>query len=88
MGVHRVHGCEEHGLPVPFGASSSWNQSTFDDGVHFVSVPDVVDVLGEVIRQQYIVLQCRLFVHRNSGFVQIVLNFFQILIGVHRVSRL
>ena len=27
----------------------------------------------------------RIFEHRDSGFVQIVLNFFQILIGVHRV---
>ena len=31
-----------------------------DDGVHVVSVPDVVDVLSELIRQQYIVLQCRI----------------------------
>ena len=29
----------------------------FDNGVHFESVLDVVDVLGKVIRQQYIVLQ-------------------------------
>ena len=28
-------------------ASSSWDQSTFDDGVHFVSVAAVVDVLGK-----------------------------------------
>ena len=39
-------------------ASSSWDQSTFNDGMQFISVPDVVNVLGEVIRQQYIVLQC------------------------------
>ena len=53
IGVHRVHGCEQHGLIVPFGTSSSRNQSTLDDGVHVVSVPDVGDVLGEVIRQQF-----------------------------------
>ena len=58
-GVHRVRGCEKHWLPVPFETSSSWNQSTLDDGVHVVSVPEVVDVLGEVVRWQYIVLQCR-----------------------------
>ena len=49
MGVHRPHGCEEHRLPVPFETFSSRNQSTLDDGVHVVSVPDVIDVLGEVI---------------------------------------
>ena len=27
----------------------------------------------------------RIFVHRNSGFIQIVLNFFLILMDVHRV---
>ena len=29
---------------------TSQDQSTLNDGVHVVSVPDVVDVLGEVIR--------------------------------------
>ena len=38
---------------------SFWNQSALDDGVHVVSVPDVVDVLNELIRQQYIVLHCK-----------------------------
>ena len=28
--------------------------------MHVVSVPDVVDVLGDVIQQQKIVLQCRI----------------------------
>ena len=36
---------------------SNSDQSTFVNGVHFESVPDVVDALGKVIRQQYIVLQ-------------------------------
>ena len=45
----------------PSWDSSSQNQSTLDDRVHVVSVPDVVDVLGEVIRQQHIVLQCRIY---------------------------
>ena len=58
--THRVHGCEEHWLPVPSEAFCSQDQSTSDYGVHFISVPDVVDVLGKVIRQQYIVLQCRI----------------------------
>ena len=58
--VHRVHSCEKHWLPVLFEASSSCDQSTFNDGVQFISVHDVIDVLDEVIRQQYIVLQCRI----------------------------
>ena len=49
--LHRVHCCEEHSLSVlSVTFSSSWDQSTLDDGVHFVGIPDVVDVLGEVIR--------------------------------------
>ena len=48
-GVHRIHGCEKHWLPVPFETSSSWKQSTLDDGVHVASVPGVADVReGEV----------------------------------------
>ena len=46
---HRIHGCEEHGLPVSCETFFSKDQSTLDDGMHVVSVPDVVDVLGEVI---------------------------------------
>ena len=48
--VYRVHGREEHWLSVPSVAFSSWDQSALDNGVHLVGVPDVVDVLGEVIR--------------------------------------
>ena len=44
--IHRVHGCDDHFLPVPSEAFSFWDQSTFDNGVHFESVPDVVDVLS------------------------------------------
>ena len=58
--VHRVHCCEKHWLPILFEASSSWNQPVLDDGVHVIGVTDVGYVLGEVIRQQYIVLQCRI----------------------------
>ena len=58
IGVHRVHGCEKYGPPVRFETFSSQSQTTLDDGMHVVSVPDVVHVIGEVIRQQYIVLQC------------------------------
>ena len=52
IGVHRVHDCEKNtdclsllGLLPP--------------GVN-PPVPDVVDVLGEVVREQYIVLQCKI----------------------------
>ena len=48
--AHRVHGCEKYCLPVPFETSSSWDQSTLDDGVHVVSVPDVMDALDKVVR--------------------------------------
>ena len=50
IGVHRVHSCENTDSACPFETSSSRNQSTLDDGVHVVSVPDVVDVIGEVVR--------------------------------------
>ena len=51
--THRAHGCEKHRLPVlseafPLGISPR---------LIMESVPDVVDVLGKVVRQQYIVLQ-------------------------------
>ena len=49
LNVHRVHCREEHGLSVFSVAFSSWDQSTLNNGVHLVGVPDVVDVLGEVI---------------------------------------
>ena len=58
--VHRVHGYQKHSVPVHFETFSSLNQSALDDGVHVVSVPDVVDVLGEVIWQQCMVVQCRI----------------------------
>ena len=74
IGVHRLHSCEKHWLPVPFETSSSRNQSTLDDGVHVVSVPDVVDVLGEVVRQQYGVLQCRM----NESASWLSLNCYEI----------
>ena len=47
-------------MPVPLESLPSWNRSALDDGVHVVNVPNVVDVLHEVIWQQYIVLQCRI----------------------------
>ena len=40
----------------PFCCFFSWDQS-MNNGVRLVGVPDVVDVLGEVIGQQHIVLQ-------------------------------
>ena len=52
--AHRVDGCEEHS--ETFFLLESIRPGC---GVRLVSVPDVVDVLGEVIRQQYIVLQRR-----------------------------
>ena len=36
---------------------STWNRSTVGNSVHGCHVPDVVDVLGEVLWNQYIVLQ-------------------------------
>ena len=88
FGVHRVHGVEKHRLPVPFVTSSSRNQSTLDDGVHVVSVPDVVDVLGEVIRQQYIVLHCR--INESTSLMSLDCSEVQDMcgrIGVHAVLK-
>ena len=56
--------------PVPSVAFSTWDQSTLNDGVHLVSVPDAVDVLGEVKREQDIVLQQRI----NENFSWMSLN--------------
>ena len=50
--VHGVHCSEKHRLSVPFETSSSWDQSTSDCRMHFTYIPDVVDVLSEVLRQQ------------------------------------
>ena len=58
--VHRVHCSEKHGLPVPFETSSSCDQSTSDYWMYFTYSSDVIDELGEVFWQQYIVLQCRI----------------------------
>ena len=54
---------------VPLEALSSWNKSALDDGVHVVSVPDVVHVLGEVIRQQCILLQH--MIHESTSRVSL-----------------
>ena len=43
-----------------FEASSSWDDSTSDYWMHFTYISDVVDVLGEVLRQQYIAGSTRL----------------------------
>ena len=56
MLVHRVHGCEEHALSLFSEPFSSRNQSTVGNRVHVCHVPDVVDVLGEVLCNQYICL--------------------------------
>ena len=49
MLVHRVHGCEEHALSLFSETLSTWNRSTVGNRVHVCHVPDVVDVLGEVL---------------------------------------
>ena len=58
--VHRVHCSEKHGLLVALETSSFWDQSTSDCWMYFTYISDVTDVLGEVLMQQYIVLQCRI----------------------------
>ena len=58
--VHRVHCSENRGPPVPFETSSSWDQSTSDYQMYFTYISDVIDVVGEVLWPQYIVLQCRI----------------------------
>ena len=46
IGVHRIHGCKEYWMPISLQTFTS----TLDDGVRVVSVPNVVDVLIEVVR--------------------------------------
>ena len=82
--IHRAHCCEEHWLPILFEGSSSWDQSTFNDGVQFISVPDVADVLGEVIRQQYIVLQCR--INESTSWMSLNCSQMQEMFGRVRVQ--
>ena len=82
--VHRVHGCEEHWLHLLFVASSSWDQSILNDGIQFSSVPDVVDVLGEVIGQQYIVLQFR--INENTSWMSMNFSEIQEVFGRVRVQ--
>ena len=82
--IHRVHGCEKRWLPVPSKAFSSWDQSTFDNGVHFESVPDVVDVLGKLLRYQYIVSQSR--IHDSNSWVSLDCYNFQEMFGRIRVQ--
>ena len=64
----------KHWLPVFKETSSSSNQSALDDGAHVVSVPEVVDVLREVIWQQHTVSQCRI----NESTSRMSLNSFEI----------
>ena len=58
--IHRVHCSEKHKLSVAIETSSSRDQSISDILIHSTYIPDVADVLGEVLRQQYIVLQFRI----------------------------
>ena len=83
IGVHWVHCSEKHWLPIQFETSSSQNQSTLDDGVPVVSVSDVVDAVGEVVREQYIVLQCRI---NESTSMSLVCSEIQEMFGIIRVQ--
>ena len=62
--------CEEHRLSIFLKTSASRNQPRLNDGVQVVSVPKVIDVLDEVVWQQYVVLQCRI----NKGASWMTLN--------------
>ena len=48
--VYRVHDSQEHWLSVSFDTFPFCDQSTSKKGVRLVSLPDVVDLIGEVIR--------------------------------------
>ena len=70
---------EKHGLLVPVETSSSWDQSTSDYWMYSTCINDVIDVLGEVLWQQYSVLQCRIneitsWMHLNCSEIQEVLG--------------
>ena len=58
--AHWVDGCEIHRISIFLKTVASRNQPRLNDGVQVVSVPNVIDVLDEVVWQQYVVLQCRI----------------------------
>ena len=65
--VDRVDGCDIHRMSIFLKTFASRNQPRLNDGVQVVSVPIVIDVLDEVVWQQYVVLQCRI----NKGASQV-----------------
>ena len=58
--VHWIHGRQEHRLSPFIDVFATRNQSRLNDRVRTVGASNVVDVLGEVARQQHVVLQCRI----------------------------
>ena len=48
---------EEQRLSIPSVAFFLLGQSTLNDGLHLIGVPDVADALGEVIWKQFVFLQ-------------------------------
>ena len=56
--AHRVDGCEIHRMSIFLKIFASQNQPRLNDGEQVVGVPNVIDVLDEVVWQQYVVLQC------------------------------
>ena len=58
--AHRVDGCEIHRMSIFLKTLASRNQPRLNDGVQVAILPNEIDVLDEVVGQQYVVLQCRI----------------------------
>ena len=57
---HWIYGRKEHHMPPFLDVFATRNQPILNDRVRIVGASSVVDVLGEVVRQQHVVLQCRI----------------------------
>ena len=57
--VHWIHG-REHRMSPFLDVFATRNQSRLKDRVRIVGASNVIDVLGEVVRWQQVVLQCRI----------------------------
>ena len=50
----------KHRMPPFLDVFATRNQPRFNDRVRIVGASSVVDVLGEIVRQQHVVLHCRI----------------------------
>ena len=76
-----IHGRKEHHMSHFFDVFATRNQFRLNDRMHIVGASNVVDVLGEVVRWQHVVLQYRIDVFSS----RVALNCSKVLDGISRV---